>query len=515
MGTKLSNIQSSSKTYWKILKKLINKTTIPRIPPLFYNNRLVVNCRDKASLVNDYFLSQCSPIDNNSVLPDAFEYTTENKLCTISFEKDYILSMIRSMNPYKSHGFDNLSIRMLQLCGDAIIEPLSIIFQNVIDTGIYPEGWKYANITPIHKKNNKQEVKNYRPISLLPVCAKLFEKIVFQNIYNHMISNNLLTKHQSGFRPGDSTTNQLLFLVHSIHNSFDHTESRQVRSVFLDISKAFDKVWHSGLLFKLKQNGIEGKLLSLMTSYLTDRKQRVILNGSASNWGAILSGVPQGSVLGPLLFLVYINDMENGIKSQIKFFADDTSLFSVVSNPVLSAAELNHDLGLIESWAFQWKMAFNPDPTKQAVEILFSRKTNVVNHPPLYFNNSVITPAEDHKHLGITLDRRLTFAKHIGEKIAFARKGIGLIRLLSSYVPTKTLDLMYKMFVRPHLDYCDVIFHIPPFKEHGTSNFSLNYLMKSIESTQYQAACAVTGAWKGTSLVKLYEELGWESLSDR
>ena len=134
------------------------------------------------------------------------------------------------MNPNKSHGFDNISIRMLQLCGDSIVLPLSIIFQN---TGIFPDDWKYANVTPIHKKSDKQVVKNYRPISLLPVCAKMFENFLLKNIYNHLISKNLLTKNRSGFRPGDSTTNQLLFLVHSIHTSFDHHHSREVRSVFL------------------------------------------------------------------------------------------------------------------------------------------------------------------------------------------------------------------------------------------------------------------------------------------
>ena len=174
---------------------------------------------------------------------------------------------------------------LLQICGDAIILPLGIICNTIINTGIYPNDWKYANVTPVHKKNDKQTVKNYRPISLLPICAKLFEKIVFKNIYNHLISNDILTKNQSGFRPGDSTTNQLLFLVHSIQNSFDHYDSREVRSVFLDISKAFDKFWHMDLIHKFKQNGISDKLLVLLDSYLSDRKQRVVLNGSVSLHG--------------------------------------------------------------------------------------------------------------------------------------------------------------------------------------------------------------------------------------
>ena len=157
--------------------------------------------------------------------------------------------------------------------------------------------------------------------------------------------------------------------------------------LYLDMSKAFDKVWHEGLIFKLKQNGIEGKFLNLFQNYLNNRKQRVVLNGMESNWGDIKSGVPQGSVLGPLLFLVYINDLEEGIMSSVKFFADDTSLFSIVRDPVVSAQELNHDLDLINTWAHQWKMCFNPDPTKQAEEILFSQKLKNPVHPPIYFND--------------------------------------------------------------------------------------------------------------------------------
>ena len=216
---------------------------------------------------------------------------------------------------------------MLLLCDNTVVLPLQIIFENILLTCTYPDMWKVANVTPIFKKGDKQLIKNYRPISLLPICGKMFEKIIFNNLYSYLTTNSLITKKQSGFRPGDSTTNQLLYFVNEIHQAFENAKSLEVRAVFLDISKAFDKVWHAGLIFKLKQNGTSGNLVKLFENYLNNRKQCVVFNGSCSDYSTIESGVPQGSVLGPLLFLIYINDLERNIKSNINLFADDTMLF--------------------------------------------------------------------------------------------------------------------------------------------------------------------------------------------
>ena len=184
-----------------------------------------------------------------------------------------------------------------------------------------------------------------------------------------IIFRSCLEMESSPQKPGDSCVNQLLSITHQISKSIDN--GHEVRSVFLEMSKAFDKVWHNGLIFKLKQNGISGNLLSTLTDFLTLRKQRVVLNGQISSWSNIESGVPQGSILGPLLFLNYINDLSKGPTTNAKLFADDVSLLPVVDNINLSATNLNSDLSKINAWANQWKMTFNPDRTNKRKRLFF------------------------------------------------------------------------------------------------------------------------------------------------
>ena len=213
--------------------------------------------------------------------------------------------------------------------------------------------------------------------------------------------------------------------------------------------------------------------------------------------------------------LIYRNYLENGIKSQINVFADDTSLFSIVNDPDISALELNHDLHLISQWAYQWKMSFNPDPTKQAVQVVFTRRAKQIDHPKIYFNDIEVKTVNDHKHLGLILDSKLSFISHISEKISKPHKGLGIIKSLSRFLSVKTLDLIVKLYIRPHLDFCDVIFHIPSITNPFDSSINLNYLMNTLERIQYHAALAITGSWKGTNLNRIYDELGWEYLTDR
>ena len=333
--------------------------------------------------------------------------------------------MIQNLNSNKAHGHDNISVKMNQMYGDSIIPPLKLIFESAIKSGHSPDSWKKGNIIPIHKKESKYLVKNYRPISLLPIFGKIFEKIIYKILFEYFQENKFISDNQSGFRSGDSSISQLLVITHEIYKTFDANPSLETRGVFLDISKAFDKVWHKGLLFKLKCYGVEGGLYRILKNYLHNPKQRVLLNGQSSFWLDVDAAVRQGSVLGPLLFLIYINYLPENLVSTSKLFADDTSIFSTVFDINKYSENLNKDLATLNDWAHQWRM----------------------------------------------------------------------VSLLTTY----------KSFIRPNLDYGDIIYDQP----HNDT------FCRMIESVQYNAALAITGAIRGSSRDRSYQELGLESLSDR
>ena len=234
----------------------------------------------KANIFNNFFISICTPIDNTSCLP-TFSYRTGSRIKSFQITENDILAIRKTLDPNKSHGFDNISIKMIKTCRRSLILPLKIIFKHSLKKGTFPKIWKKANVVPVHKKDDKILVKNYCPISLLPIFVKMFERGIYNFLYNYFQSNRLFTPSQSGFLPGDSCIAELLSIIHEIQiqTAFDENPTVDVRGVFLDISKAFDKVWHDEIIFKLKSYGVEGELLSLLKNYLENREQRVVLNG--------------------------------------------------------------------------------------------------------------------------------------------------------------------------------------------------------------------------------------------
>ena len=503
LAKRLNNPSLQAKTYWSILKTFYNDKKIPIIPPLLIDDKFVTDIQTKANIFNKFFADQYTPLKNGSVLPKNQIFLTQSRICTLDFNEEELMKIIRNLKVHKPHGHDDISIRMIKICDKSILKPLILLFENSIKSSYYPDIWKKSNIIPVHKKNDKQLVNNYRPISLLPIFGKIFEKIIFNRIYNFLSEENLLNNNHSGFRPSDSCVNQLLSITHEIFEAFDCNPTLEVRSVFLDISKAFDKVWHEGLLYKLKSMGISGELIKLLENYLSNRLQRVVLNGQTSPWRPVLAGVPQGSILGPLLFLIYINDLPNRLKSNAKLFADDTSLFTIVKDKNESANIRNNDLSLISRWAYDWKMLFNSDPKKPAQEVIFSRKKQSQSHPTITLNNIPVERASYQKHLGIILDEKLNFKQHIDNAILKINKGISVIKKLRYSLPRKSL--VNKAFLRLLIDYGDIIYDQPQNES----------FCDKLESVQYKAALAITGAIQGTSREKIYQELGLESLKNR
>ena len=488
------------KKWYKISKSLLERNNVSSYPPLSVNNELVVDIVEKASALNNFFLSICQLDDSEAIMPPNVDATVPT-LKRIQVTQQEVYDILRCIDTTKATGPDGVSSRLLKETAASIHIPLTKIFNKSLHEKEFPKCWKEANVIPIYKKGDAQLCTNYRPVSLLSCTSKVFERVIFKHLYNFIITNKIISPSQSGFTPGDGTTYQLIDLYHIFSKAID--EGKEVRVVFCDISKAFDKVWHPGLLYKLSNCGIQGELLEWLSSYLTDRKQRVTLEGQASDWGVIKAGVPQGSVLGPLLFLLYINDITNVINNPARLFADDTSLYIIIddNNVIQSGNSLNNDLEHISQWASNWLVQFNATKT---LNMTISRKLQKQNHPTLIFNDTDILQVNSHKHLGLTMNSTLTWSEHILEICSKACKTLNIMHALKYRLSRKALESIYTSFLRPTLEYCDVIWD--------------NCLQKEkdlLENIQLAAARIVTGARRGTSHALLYEETGWNTLQER
>ena len=265
--------------------------------------------------------------------------------------------------------------------------------------------------------------------------------------------------------------------------------------------KAFDRVWHKGLLFKLRTIGCSDSIINWFLSYLSNRRQRVVINGQASDWASVLAGVPQGSILGPLLFLIFINDIVKHIGCSIRLFADDTSLYIIVDCPLQAGQLLNRDLDAISTWANNWLVTFNPSKT---LSMLISRKRNSVFHPPISMDGVIIGKIPSHKHLGLTFLKTCSWDEHIVNISEKACTRVNLLKALKFRVSRKSLEKMYFAYVRPLLEYSDTVW----------DNCSLAS-KKLLDAVHIEAARIVSGGTKLCSVDKLFQELGWEPLQIR
>ena len=491
-----SSNNTSTKEWWKIINTFMsNSKRKSDIPPISVNNDILYDDLDKANSFNTFFSSQ-STINDSNIDPPVMTRSHNHILTDIVISRQDVLDSIHSLNTKKASGPDLISPRMIKEAAYILSYPLHILFNISLAACTYPSTWKTANVTPVFKKDDPSILSNYRPISLLSIVGKLMERCVYKYVYNYLTDNSLLTPFQSGFRSGDSTINQLASISNDIVSALD--KGKEVRMVFCDISKAFDRVWHRGLLSKLKSFGITGNLLSWFSDYLHNRCQRVVINGKQSDLVFISAGVPQGSILGPLLFLIYINDIVNDINCTIKLFADDTSLYVEVDSPGLTANLINDNLSKIHEWSKKWLVNFNPTKT---VTMTVSKKLHKPIHPSLLMNNTSLTEVTCHKHLGVSFSSNGSWTDHIQYIIGKSSKKLSLLRNLKFIIDRKSLQTIYYTFIRPLLEYGDIVW----------DNITLGQ-SQMLENIQLEAARIVTGATKLTSHDRLYIETSWDPL---
>ena len=282
--------------------------------------------------------------------------------------------LLHNLKPHKAAGPDRLPSRFLKEVANEIALPLSLIFQASLNQGAPPVVWKSAMVVPVFKKGSRSDPSNYRPISLTCICSKIFEHIIYSCLSNHLETYHILQDQQHGFRHHRSCETQLITTIHDLAQSLNH--GGQCDVMLLDFCKAFDKVPHLRLFYKLHHYGIRGSVLTWITDFLTDRSQRVILDNKESNPCSVLSGVPQGTVLAPLLFLIYINDLPLHVSNKVRLYADDVILYSHIHS-VNDCHNLQQDLDKLTEWSHKWQMIFNP---KKCEFLRITNKKNPIPH---------------------------------------------------------------------------------------------------------------------------------------
>ena len=443
-----SNIKNNPKIFWNYVKYATGGQK--EIPALHneQGNSVTDNLK-KAELFNQYFCDVYTTEDTVN-FPTLPHYQINNPLtqCSLTFEK--VKQEIEKLNISKAAGPDQLHPKIIHTLRDTLTEPIYIIFNKSLTEGKLPIQWKEAYIKPIFKKGSKHQTSNYRPVSLTAVCCKILERIIRKDIMSHLEGNKLITEHQHGFRSGMSCCTQLLELMEIWTNLIEKGESWDC--IYLDFAKAFDKVPHQRLLQKIFAMGIRGNLHKWLSDFLHNRQQLVVIKDSKSSHLKVTSGIPQGSVLGPILFIMYINDLPNAINSYVKIFADDTKLFNSVIS-IDQKDQIQEDLEALHSWSVKWQLKFNESKCK-----VVHYGPNNPNHQYI-LNNTTLESCNIEKDLGVTFDNNLKFTTHVNNITAKANSRLAIIRQTMHDITPEIFLPLYKALVRPLLEYCTVVWN--------------------------------------------------------
>ena len=448
---KLSGPGVGNKTWWRLVKEQQGEYHREALPPLTRpDGSTATSSMEKATLLAELFANKMKVVDPARPAPQ-LPQETDRSVTTVLVTAEQVERLLGAVDVGKATGPDDVSPRVLKHCAKELSPPLTTIFKSCLREKKWPSAWKEARVVPIHKKNSRSEPSNYRPISLLSVMGKVLEHIVTDAICKHMYENHLLSDKQFGFRPGRSTADLLLLLSKDWQDALE--EGLDTLVVALDIAGAFDRVWHAGLLEKLRAKGVQGDLLMLLEDYLQDRTLQVVVNGQSSRPSPVRASVPQGSVLGPVLWNVYIDDLLRQLSSVVAY-ADDCTLSRSYCRLDSRRAinELNKQLRVVEQWGELWQVNFAPEKTQAMVISRSPGALHAVSGLLRFGGNSL--PLQDCiKILGVSVDRSLRFDHHIAAVARQTSLRVSALRRMADTLNPQGILTLYKAQIRPCMEY--------------------------------------------------------------
>ena len=440
-----------NKTWWSLVKEKQGISRQDSIPPLTkQDGTAAVSSKEKAQLLANLFSAKMK-VEAPRQPPPRLEQQCEETVHKVEVTQAQVEHILRGLDTKKATGPDDVSPHLLKQCARELSVPLTTVFTACPQENIWPSAWKEARVVPVHKRSSRSDPKNYRPISLLSVVGKVFERIVAEVICRHLSENYLLSDQQFGFRPGRSTSDLLMLLTRNWQDALDDGQDTVV--VALDIAGAFDRVWHGGLLEKLRAKGIQGDLLLLLGNYLQGRTLQVVVNGQASESLPVEASVPQGSVLGPVLWNIYVDDLLQQLPA-VSAYADDCTLSCSYPrhDSVRAADEVNQQLSVIQEWGTRWQVNFAPEKT-QAMVVSRSPAAGPAVEGRLRFGGVPLPLQKAVKVLGVEVDRELRFDGHIKHIANKASHRVSALRRVASFLDRGGKLLLYKAQIRPYLEY--------------------------------------------------------------
>ncbi|MEE8341005.1 MAG: reverse transcriptase family protein, partial [Candidatus Neomarinimicrobiota bacterium] len=445
------------KQTWKNINEILHRKKVYKSLPGHFviDGKTITDNLEIANAFNSFFTNIGTKLAESIGGPDAnisfTDFLTDKTNCRFNFipvDHNDIEKAIDSIAGKPSCGYDCISTNFMKNNKEVLVPPLTFLINQSLSTGQFPDKLKIAKVTPVYKKDSPNQIDNYRPISLLPAFSKVFERIMHNQLNEYFSSNHLLYDSQYGFRPAHSTelaSSELVDRILSIMNSNDIPFS-----VFMDLSKAFDTLDHHILLEKLRYYGLSDLAMSLLSSYLSDRKQYVVVNDSSSDYSTIVTGVPQGSILGPLLFLIYINDMHRASdRLHILSYADDTTLTGSMSTFV-NNDEINKEINKISDWLIINKLSLNVAKTKY---MIFAKSNKQIPLTAINMMKKKLERVSTFVFLGLTIDEGMTWTPHLDKISSKISKTIGILCRLKNFIPENILKTIYNALIVPYLNY--------------------------------------------------------------